>query len=315
MPNKILAITMNPSVDISYPIDHLQLDTVNRVSNVTKTAGGKGLNVARVVYQLQEPVSTSGVLGGTIGTFISQQLADIGLQEQFLHIPQESRNCIAILHDDGQQTEVLEAGPTLTADQQVEFMDHFDQLLNEVSLVTISGSLPRGFAVDLYADMVEAAAKKDVKVILDSSGASLAAGISKEHKPLLIKPNQEEIAQLVGRKLNDLADLQHVLLNEEVFGGLEWVVVSLGKDGALAKVGQELYRVTIPKINVVNPVGSGDSTVAGLAVGINRHESVPDVLKTAMTTGMLNTMEKETGHIDPTLFDEYFAKVSVEKIN
>ena len=70
-----------------------------------------------------------------------------------------------------------------------------------------------------------------------------------------------------------------------------------------------------PKINVVNPVGSGDSTVAGLAVGINRNETIPTVLKTAMTTGMLNTMEKETGHIDPSLFDEYFNKVSVEKLN
>lgn len=315
MSNKILAITMNPSVDISYPIEHLKIDTVNRVSNVTKTAGGKGLNVARVIHQLDEPVSTSGVLGGTIGTFISQQLNTVGLQEQFLHIPQESRNCIAILHDNGQQTEVLEGGPVLTAEQQTEFMQHFTSLLDEVSLVTISGSLPQGFTTDLYAQMIAAAAKKDVKVILDSSGDSLVAGISGEAKPLLIKPNQEEIAQLAGRELTDLADLQDVLLNEDVFNGLDWIVVSLGKDGALAKVGQEIYRVAIPKIKVVNPVGSGDSTVAGLAVGINRHESIPDVLKTAMTTGMLNTMEKETGHIDPELFDEYFAKVSVEKLN
>lgn len=315
MSNKILAITMNPSVDISYPITHLDIDTVNRVSNVTKTAGGKGLNVARVIHQLNEPVSTSGVLGGTIGDYISKQLKEVGLQEQFLHITQESRNCIAILHDDGQQTEILEAGPTLTAQQQEEFMQHFTNLLNEVSLVTISGSLPQGFTADLYAQMIEAAAKQNVKVILDSSGKSLTAGISGANKPLLIKPNQEEIAQLVGRKLKDLTDLQEVLLNEEIFTNLEWVVVSLGKDGALAKVGQEIYRVSIPKINVVNPVGSGDSTVAGLAVGINRNETIPTVLKTAMTTGMLNTMEKETGHIDPSLFDEYFNKASVEKLN
>lgn len=315
MSNKILAITMNPSVDISYPLDHLKIDTVNRVSSVTKTAGGKGLNVARVIHQLNEPVSTSGVLGGTIGDYISKQLNEVGLQEEFLHIPQESRNCIAILHDDGQQTEVLEAGPTLTAQQQTEFMQHFADLLNKVSLVTISGSLPQGFTTDLYAQMIEAAAKQNVKVILDSSGDSLLSGISGKNKPLLIKPNQEEIAQLVGRKLAGLSDLQTALLTEDIFTDLGWVVVSLGKDGALAKVGQEIYRVSIPKINAVNPVGSGDSTVAGLAVGINRKESIPDVLKTAMTTGMLNTMEKETGHIDPALFDEYFAKVSVEKLN
>ncbi len=314
MTNKILAITMNPSVDISYPLAHLKIDTVNRVTNVTKTAGGKGLNVARVVHQLKEPVSTSGVLGGTIGDYISHQLAAVGLQEQFLRIPQESRNCIAILHDDGQQTEILEAGPTLTARQQEEFMEHFGKLLDEVSLVTISGSLPQGFSIDLYEQMIKSAAQKDVQVILDSSGESLKVGISGEKKPLLIKPNQEEIAQLVGHELPELGDVEDALLNEDIFKDLKWVVVSLGKDGALTKVGQVIYRVAIPKIKVVNPVGSGDSTVAGLAVGINRNESIPDTLKTAMTAGMLNTMEKETGHIDPALFDEYFSKVTVEKL-
>src|SRR5699024_8156724 len=103
MVKNILAITMNPSVDISYPLETLQLNAVNRATDVSKTAGGKGLNVARVLHQLGSPVTASGVLGGTLGNFIEKQLDKVGINHDFMRIDQESRNCIAILHDDMQQ--------------------------------------------------------------------------------------------------------------------------------------------------------------------------------------------------------------------
>src|SRR4051812_13701696 len=116
----ILTVTMNPSVDISYPIPDFKLDDVNRVEGVRKTAGGKGLNVARVIKQMGEGVVTTGVLGGTIGDYIVQVLSKDRIENDFLKINQESRNCIAILHD-SKQTEILESGPTLTAEDGVSF--------------------------------------------------------------------------------------------------------------------------------------------------------------------------------------------------
>lgn len=310
----ILTVTMNPSIDMAYPLDHLAIDTVNRASEVTKTAGGKGLNVSRVINLLNHDIVATGVLGGNFGQFIEDKLDVDHIDHSFTHINQESRNSIAILHDGGNQTEILEAGPTLTEADADAFLAHFDELLDDTDLVTISGSLPGGLPTDFYATMVAQAAKKNVKVLLDASGAALKAGLEAEVKPLLIKPNEDELAALLNTEVDkkDLVALkQH--LQAPIFAGVEWVVVSLGAAGAFVKHNDHFYHAIIPKINVVNPVGSGDSTLAGLAMGIADHADDETVMKTAMTTGMLNTMEAKTGFVNADLFDEYFAKVTVEE--
>ncbi|WHY85943.1 tagatose-6-phosphate kinase [Neobacillus novalis] len=310
----ILAVTMNPSVDISYPIHEFKLDDVNRVETVRKTAGGKGLNVARVVAQMEEEVLATGVLGGTTGEYISQELNKSHIHNGFLRIDRESRNCIAILHD-GKQTEILESGPTLTADEGAAFLEKYESLLANVSLVTISGSLPKGLQMNFYQQMLEISQEKGIPVIVDSSGESLRQVLIHEEKPIAIKPNTAELSQLLGIEVeNQIGSLQEALAND-LFQGIEWVVVSMGGDGAFIKHRGDHYRVTIPKINVVNPVGSGDATVAGLAVALSRNQSVETVLKTAMTTGMLNTMEAGTGYIDLAKFSQFFDLVEVTKID
>ncbi len=115
----IVTITMNPSVDISYPLEHFQLDTVNRVSKVRKTAGGKGLNVTRV-QQLGADVLASGLLGGELGDAIQHELTSAGIKHAFSPISGKTRNCIAILHE-GKQTEILEQGPVISASEAKTF--------------------------------------------------------------------------------------------------------------------------------------------------------------------------------------------------
>ncbi|MFF2449678.1 tagatose-6-phosphate kinase [Neobacillus sp. NPDC058068] len=310
----ILAVTMNPSVDISYPIHEFKLDDVNRVETVRKTAGGKGLNVARIISQMEEKVLATGVLGGTIGEYIVQELTKSDIENDFLRINQESRNCIAILHD-GKQTEILESGPTLTADEGAAFLEKYESLLSEVSLVTISGSLPKGLQMNFYQQMLEISHEKGIPVIVDSSGESLRQVLLHKEKPFAIKPNITELSQLLRMEVKQtIGSLKHVL-NNELFNGIEWIVVSMGKDGAFVRHGEDYFRITIPKIDVINPVGSGDATVAGLAVALSRNQSVETVLKTAMTTGMLNTMEAGTGYIDLAKFSQFFNLVKVTKID
>lgn len=310
----ILAVTMNPSVDISYHLHEFKLDGVNRVENARKTAGGKGLNVARVIAQMDEEVLATGVLGGTIGDYIVQELNKCDIPSDFLKIEKESRNCIAILHE-SMQTEILESGPTLTKEEGADFLGKFNDLLSKVSFVTISGSLPKGLATDFYQQMLTMSQKKGVPVLLDTSGEPLRKALLHKEKPLAIKPNTEELSHLLGMEVDGrISSLKHAL-DHELFKGIEWIVVSMGKYGAYVRHGGNDYRITIPKIDVVNPVGSGDATVAGLAVALNRNQPVQDVLKTAMTTGMLNTMEAGTGSINMTKFDQYFDLVIVERID
>ncbi|MFD9626608.1 tagatose-6-phosphate kinase [Peribacillus muralis] len=310
----ILAVTMNPSVDISYPIDRFKLDDINRVETVRKTAGGKGLNVARVIAQMEEEVLSTGVLGGTIGNYMVQQLNKSNIPNDFLRIEKESRNCIAILHE-GMQTEILESGPTLSEKEGADFLGKFEYLLKNASIVTISGSLPQGLPTHFYREMVEISRNKGKPVIVDSSGESLKQVLMHEKKPFAIKPNTAELSQLLGFEVEaGIIDLKRKL-NHEIFQGVEWIVVSMGGNGAFVRHWDDYYQVTIPKIDVVNPVGSGDATVAGLAVALNRNQTVESVLKTAMTTGMLNAMEEGTGYINLNKFKQYFDFVKVEKID
>ena len=95
----ILTVTLNPSIDISYPLDELTLDTVNRVSEVKKTAGGKGLNVTRVLSEIGDNVTATGFIGGKLGDFLTSRLDQNGIQHRFFPIHGETRNCIAILHE------------------------------------------------------------------------------------------------------------------------------------------------------------------------------------------------------------------------
>ncbi|WP_242254382.1 tagatose-6-phosphate kinase [Bacillus cereus group sp. BfR-BA-01379] len=308
----ILSVTMNPSVDISYPIHELKLDFVNRVEAVHKTAGGKGLNVARVIAQMEEGVLATGVLGGTIGEYIIQELNKVNIPNDFLKIKKESRNCIAILHE-GMQTEILESGPTLSKEEGLSFLEKFEFLLTTASLVTISGSLPKGLPTNYYYQMLEICHKHRIPVIMDSSGESLKQAMLHKEKPFAIKPNKAELSQLLGINM-DAVNLKQVL-NHELFTGIEWIIMSMGSEGAFVKHGEDYYRVTIPKIEVVNPVGSGDATVAGLAVALHQTQTVESVLKTAMTTGMLNTMEAGTGHINVNKFKHYFDLIKVGKID
>ena len=151
----ILTVTMNPSIDISYPLDELKIDTVNRVVDVTKTAGGKGLNVTRVLSEFGDSVVATGLIGGKLGEFLVENIDD-KVSKRFFSIQGETRNCIAILHGEN-QTEILEKGPEVQEKEGQDFLAHFKELLETVEVVAISGSLPAGLPVDYYASLVELA--------------------------------------------------------------------------------------------------------------------------------------------------------------
>lgn len=312
----IVTVTLNPSVDISYHVDNLKIDDVNRVENAGKTAGGKGLNVTRVVNALGSQVLATGILGGTLGHFITEQLDEQKISQNFYEINKESRNCIAILHD-GKQTEILESGPTLTQEEADGFLKHFKDLLENksISVLTISGSLPKGLSADIYKKIISLANEKNIPVILDTSGSTLAA-ILDDHSLRIaaIKPNFDELRALEDIEISDDPEEWKKILVAPRFQNVEWIIISMGADGAFAKHQDIFYKVDIPKIKVVNPVGSGDSTVAGIAYSLENNDSDEKLLKTAMTTGMLNTMESQTGFINSDNFDEYFDKVVVTEL-
>ncbi|HEL0003717.1 tagatose-6-phosphate kinase [Streptococcus equi] len=309
----ILTVTLNPSIDISYPLNRLTLDTVNRVDRTTKTAGGKGLNVTRVLAEAGQSVMATGFIGGKLGDFVIHQLQEQGISNQFFKIKGETRNCIAVLHE-GMQTEILEAGPYIDMDEAEGFLNHMSIIAKQFDVLTFSGSLPKGLAAHYYQDLITMARAYGSKVVLDCSGAPLKAVLAGKDKPTVIKPNLEELEDLIGQPVTLDEERLISLLSQPLFEGIEWIIVSLGAQGAFAKHHNRFYRVTIPKIEVVNPVGSGDATVAGIAWALAEGDDDETLLKKANVLGMLNAQETRTGHVNMAHFDELFDRIQVEEV-
>ena len=306
----ILTVTMNPAIDVSYSLEKFKLDTVNRVSEINKTPGGKGLNVTRVLKQLGNKVIATGLIGGALGIDIQKKLSEKEIEHRFFEISGETRNCIAILHE-GKQTEILESGPVVTLKESKKFLEYFEKLIETVQIISISGSFPKGIEDDYYSKMIQVCNKYNKPVVLDCSGKALEKVLKNEHKPKVIKPNIEELSQLVGRDISKNENELKEILQDKLFENIEWVIVSLGANGSFAKHNEKFYKVNIPKINVVNPVGSGDSTVAGITSSIYENLNDKDLLKKANTLGILNAMENLTGFVNLEKYNEIFNKIEV----
>ena len=133
-------------------------------------------------------------------------------------------------------------------------------------------------------------------------------------EPTVIKPNNEELSQLLGREVSEDLDELKEVLQEPLFAGIEWIIVSLGANGAFAKHGDTFYKVDIPRIQVVNPVGSGDSTVAGISSGLLHKESDAELLIKANILGMLNAQEKMTGHVNMANYQGLYDQLIVKEV-
>ena len=309
----IVTVTLNPAVDISYPLKRLDINAANRVQEVSKTAGGKGLNVARVLSQLGEAACASGFLGGSLGDFIRSEIKKQGIADEFVEIGGETRNCIAILHE-GNQTEILEAGPEISAEEEKRFLTEYKRFIQEASVITLNGSLPAGLDASFYSQLIALAKQAGKPVLLDTGGAVTRDILSGADKPFLIKPNKAEFAELIGTESVTKEEVIQAL-DDPIFSGIEWVLVTLGESGAVVKRSDSLYETSIPKVEVVNPVGSGDSVIAGFALAHKRGYSTERAISFAMTMGILNAMEETTGSVQVDRIEEIEGQVLVEKIS
>ncbi|HJG37239.1 hexose kinase [Enorma phocaeensis] len=310
----ILTVTMNPSIDTAYQLDKLVIDDVNRVTPA-KTAGGKGLNVSRVLVQLGDDVVATGLLGGHMGAYLGELMDADGIAHRFTPIAGESRICLNILHE-GNQTELLESGPTVSADELEAFMGNYADLVAQADCVTISGSLPKGVPAGCYADMVRIARDAGKPVLLDTSGAALDAALAAPVKPTLIKPNLTEVNGLLGTSFttDDVPALQQALASDARFAGIAWVVITMGAAGAVAFHEGTTWRVTAPRIECVNATGSGDSTIAGFAHAIAAGAGPAEVLRCGNTCGTLNAMDPRTGHLVMEQWDAVYDAVEVAEL-
>jgi len=308
----IYTVTLNPAVDKLYVIDSLTPYEVMRVKEVNNTAGGKGMNVARVAALAGEKTTAMGFVGGHNGVLFESFITEKNIKSKFTKIDGETRCCInardiATNHS----TEFLEPGCPVSEKNLEQFLKDFETSIDDASVITISGSTPVGTPDDFYSKLVKIAKSKGKKIILDTSGNSLINSISS--KPTMIKPNSDEIKQLLNVDINSREELIEAAekLHE---GGIEIVVVSLGKEGALIVCNEGVFQGITPDIPVVNTVGCGDSMVAGFAVGMARGYSIQETIKFAVAVSTANALTRETGSFKRDDLEKLLYQVSVKTL-
>ena len=307
----ILTVTLNAAIDKRYVINDFKIDEVNRAAECEYFAGGKGLNVSRTATIAGAKVLATGFVGGHAGEYILEELFKQGIDSDFVKVAGESRSCLNIYDAVNKtQTEILEPGVTISAEDLELFMKKYDSVLTKCNVVAISGSVPKGLGTDVYPALVKRAKEKGRKVICDTSGALLEEII--KHGPDMIKPNADEIKMLTGKDANSEDELIEAGL-EIVRGGVEQVVISLGAAGALLIREDSALRAFVPKINTVNTVGCGDCMTAGFAMAFEQNMNPEESLIHASAMSCAAAMTEGTGFLRMEDYNKIKNQIVIER--
>lgn len=305
----ITTVTLNPAIDKTYRTARLLKGQVNRMDSVAELAGGKGINVTKVLRQYDFPVTAIGFLGGYTGQFIEEYVESIGAVCRFTHTKQATRCSINVLSEDGYVTELLEPGPVISGEEEEAFRQQYAKMAATSELLILSGSVPKGVPENIYAQLIEMAVKEGKRVILDTSGGYLRAGVSA--RPFMIKPNLKELEILVGRKVTGRQDAVEAALFLQQ-RGISRIMVSMGAKGLLYVSENQVLFAKAPKVKAVNTVGCGDSVVASLAMSLLKEEDQELTLKKAVAISVANATTLESAVIPTELAQELFDEIVVE---
>lgn len=306
-------ITMNVAIDKAYVVKCVNTPgEVMRVAECQYTPGGKGLNVARAAKAVGEDVLAGGIIGGHAGQWVQEALCEARVECDFEHVAGETRSCINIIEPDGRQTEFLEPGLCVEPEALERFVARFEKIVDRCDVITISGSVPRGVDEKLYPELVAICKAGGKPVLLDTSGKLLIEGV--KALPTLIKPNADEIRQLLGRPDMDLKDFEAIAgaAVEMHETGIPFVAVSLGADGCIVACDEGVLRAYPPKITPVNATGCGDSMIAGFATGFARGWGIEKTLAFATAVSAANALELGTGCVDPEKVEKLLKEVRTE---
>lgn len=311
----VTTVTLNAALDKVYTVPQYTLDRVHRIGSAVTVPGGKGINAARVLRALSVPVRVAGFVAGHTGRQLLDLLQAEGIAADTIAAAAgETRLAITVLDPVAStQTELIEAGPCIAGDELAAMRRKVETLARDSAWVVFSGSLPEGCPPCTYAELIQLAKAQGARTALDASGAALAAGLA--GGPDLVKPNADEAAQFAGMPVAS-PDTAMVAASILVQAGAGLAVVSLGAEGALAATREAVYRITIPNVRIVSPLGSGDAMVAGLVAASLQHEGdLPAILKHGAACGTAAALHKMAGVVTPADVEALERQIEVQLIS
>lgn len=308
----IYTITLNPALDRTLLIDEMREDVPNRIIREESYAGGKGIDVSKVLTALGAENKALGFIAGFAGRQLEAQLVRDGTGCSFIPVSGETRINV-IVHEiaTGRQIIFNSLGPMVKPFELIEIVDVVKRV-EEPEFVSIGGSLPPGAHPEIYRKIIETARLRGAKVVLDVDREALSVGI--KGKPDVIKPNIHELSHLVGKKLDKREEILQAArkINRK---GIATVLVSMGPRGILLVSDGKGYQAVPPKVEVVNTIGAGDSSVAGFIYGLSKGFELKEALIWATAAGTATTLRRGTALATREEVERIVPQVEVETVS
>jgi len=310
----IITVTLNAALDKTLEVPNFRVGRRHRAVEQTTMPGGKGVNLARALKRLGQPVIATGLAGGATGNMIVDALNDEAILNGFVRIREESRTNTAVLDPTtGVQTEINERGPSVSAHDLELFRDKLLYLAKGASMCVFAGSLPRGVAPDVYAGLIRELKKLGVTTIVDTEGEPLRMAVRAE--PDVVSPNELEAEELVGNEFNDIDDRARAVIEMTRLGPAEAIMTV--SDGCYAHVldgGPALYRVRIEEQEARSAIGSGDAFLAGYIAARYLGRSPTECLRYGVACGAESVQHFGAGLLDPAAVDRLLPEVELEPL-
>jgi 1-phosphofructokinase family hexose kinase len=287
----IVTVTLNPAVDEAVSVDEFVHGAVNRCRLDALDAGGKGINASRVMHRLGRETIALGFVGGVTGAMVRQRLDEDGVAHAFDNVDELTRlNVMLYERRTGLRTRLYLPGANVAPERLAHLRKRL-ALTPPGAVVVLGGSIPPGLPSSTYRDFVAWLKSRGVLTIVDTSGAALVDVLAA--RPTLIKPNEEEAAEIVGFPVVSDADALQAA-RELQRRGAENVVVSQGAAGAVGLNGTDSFKAIPPTVTAKSTVGSGDSMVAGLAIAFAEQSGLEEGLRLGTAAGAGTAMLEGT---------------------
>jgi 1-phosphofructokinase len=310
---KIATVSFNPAIDQTVSVNDFRPNTVNRAQSMHTNAGGKGVNVASILADYGLPVAVTGFLGEENAAIFEQLFTRKQIDDHFIRLPGQTRIGIKIIDEANQQTtDINLPGLTPTVAAVDRLFKTIDQLAASCDWFVLAGKLPPSISAEIYATIISRLKAHGKQVALDTSHEALRHGMLAG--PALVKPNIDELQQLVGYSLNDQAAVEQAA-RQLLEHGIQTVVVSMGERGAIFVDRHSSLIAIPPVVTVKSTVGAGDAMVAGLIAGHVQGLSLADSarLATAFSVGTITLIGAHLPAADT--LQNYLHHVSVHALD
>ena len=308
----IVTVTLNPAIDKTIAVDRLVYQGLNRIQSVETDIGGKGINVSKTIAELGGKSVATGFLGGHNGQMIDRILKEQGIFSDFVWVAGETRTNTKVVEADGALTELNEPG-IFVDDESVQMLkEKLSGYASEDTIFVFAGSIPQGVTTEIYKELIGLVKKKSAYVIIDADGEVFSKAL--DAKPNVVKPNQMELEAFCDMKKEATVDELVDGAKEIQQKGIEQVVVSMGRDGAIFLMGRDVSICESIPVPVSSSVGAGDAMVAALAYGKEQQLQTEEIIRLCMAVSAGAVTTKGTKPPKKELVCELLKKVHIEKI-